>query len=181
MHRSRGFTLTELMITVTILAILLGIGVPSFVDFIRDNRVSTEVNHLATALNFARSEAVRRGVPVSISACSVSPEGSPDSCEGGGVSFAQGWCVHVGDASQAPPDVCTAANQLRRNGPLRDVTVTPAVASVAYGRLGSAQIAGNNDVTMTIVPVDCTAGTLRARTVRIAPGGRVGVQRVVCP
>ncbi|MBW7861899.1 MAG: prepilin-type N-terminal cleavage/methylation domain-containing protein, partial [Rhodocyclaceae bacterium] len=33
MHRSRGFTLTELMITVTILAILLGIGVPSFLEF----------------------------------------------------------------------------------------------------------------------------------------------------
>lgn len=56
-----GFTLVELMVTVAIVAILVTLGVPSFIDMVKNNRISGQANDFTTALMLARSEAVRRG------------------------------------------------------------------------------------------------------------------------
>ena len=58
---SRGFTLIELMVTLTVMAILLSIAAPSFTSLMAANRMSTQTNEFIGALNLARSEAVRRG------------------------------------------------------------------------------------------------------------------------
>jgi type IV fimbrial biogenesis protein FimT len=60
----KGFTLMELMVTIAITGILIGIAIPSFTSIITSNRLTTSANELITALNFARSEAIKRGVIV---------------------------------------------------------------------------------------------------------------------
>ncbi|MDQ1362692.1 MAG: type fimbrial biosis protein FimT, partial [Pseudomonadota bacterium] len=60
MHKQNGFTLTELMITVAIAAILLAIGVPSMREFIQNGRITAVTNELVSALMVARSEAIRK-------------------------------------------------------------------------------------------------------------------------
>jgi len=60
-HYHNGFTLIELMVTISIAAILLGIAIPSFTSTITSNRLTTNANELVTALNLARSEAIKRG------------------------------------------------------------------------------------------------------------------------
>lgn len=182
MRSSRGFTLIELMITVAILAILLGVGVPSFVDYIRNSRTSTQVNELATALGFARSEAIARGVPVSVAAID-------------NVTLANGWCVFVGNGAAVVPDVCTPATEIRRfPTPLVDVALQAPPATppriplppvVAFDRLGrrippTPALAG--ELGVTVVPASCSMGSsLRARVLSISPGGRVAVERADCP
>jgi type IV fimbrial biogenesis protein FimT len=61
-----GFTLIELMITIAIAAIVLGLAIPSFTSTIASNRLTTGANELVTALNFARSEAIKRGIQVTV-------------------------------------------------------------------------------------------------------------------
>lgn len=61
---SSGFTLTELMISLAIAGMVAGIAIPSFTDTIASNRLTTYANELMTALNLARSEAIKRGVQV---------------------------------------------------------------------------------------------------------------------
>lgn len=61
-----GFTFTEIMVTVAILAIVVRIMVPSFTEFIASGRVTSQTNALVNALQLARSEAVRRGAPVCV-------------------------------------------------------------------------------------------------------------------
>lgn len=56
----------ELMVTITIAGILLSIAIPNFTSVISSNRLTTYANELVTALNFARSEAIKRGQPVKI-------------------------------------------------------------------------------------------------------------------
>ena len=63
---SRGFTLIELMVTLSVLAIVLSLAAPSFASLLASNRMSTQTNEFMVALNLARSEAVRRSQPVTL-------------------------------------------------------------------------------------------------------------------
>lgn len=60
-QRCRGFTVLELLATITVAAILVTVGIPSFTEMVRNNRITTQTNELVTALNLARIEAVKRG------------------------------------------------------------------------------------------------------------------------
>ena len=64
MKRQNGFSMTELMVVVAIVAIVLGLGVPSFRYVTNANRLSAEVNGLLGDLMFARGEAIKQGLPV---------------------------------------------------------------------------------------------------------------------
>lgn len=59
-QRQRGFTLIELMVTATLIAVLLGVGVPSFRSFMDTQRVKSAAFDVAAALVLARSEAIKR-------------------------------------------------------------------------------------------------------------------------
>lgn len=60
MTDQKGFTLIELMVTIAILAIVLGIAIPSFSNVLSSNRVDTVSQELYGAMQLARSEAVKR-------------------------------------------------------------------------------------------------------------------------
>jgi type IV fimbrial biogenesis protein FimT len=55
---ARGFTLLELLITLTIITLLMTIGVPSFSAQIQNTRLKTAALNLRDALEFTRSKAV---------------------------------------------------------------------------------------------------------------------------
>lgn len=87
-RRQSGVTLIELLVTISIAAILMAIAVPGFQDFFRRNRLDSAASDFMATLNYARSEAIRRGVPVSV--CK-SKDGT--SCGGVHVHWEQGWIV----------------------------------------------------------------------------------------
>ena len=66
--RLGGFTLVELMITIVILAILIGIAVPSFDAFNKKSTVESIVSNLSSAVATARTEAASRNTVVTICA-----------------------------------------------------------------------------------------------------------------
>jgi len=87
MNRQRGFTLIELIITMAIAAIVLTVGVPSFQAMMRNNRAATYTNEFMSALNLARSEAIKRGWRV------VLCPGNQAGCNGN--AWGNGWIVFV--------------------------------------------------------------------------------------
>lgn len=58
-HAVAGVTLIELMVTLAVLAIVLGIGVPSFRDLILQNRLSSSANEVLSGVVSVRSEAIK--------------------------------------------------------------------------------------------------------------------------
>jgi len=60
MRRSNGFTLVELMVALAVAGFLVAMAAPSFESAINGSRLSGGVNELASALQLARAEAVRR-------------------------------------------------------------------------------------------------------------------------
>ena len=64
MRRSAGLTLWELLCTLLVAGILLGLGVPSFHSFVLDARRIADVNGFVRAAHLARSEAAKRAQPV---------------------------------------------------------------------------------------------------------------------
>lgn len=66
MNFNTGFTLIELIVTLAVAAIILTIGVPSFQEALQNNRRTTQVNEIIGAFNIARSEAIKRGMKVTM-------------------------------------------------------------------------------------------------------------------
>ena len=58
--RQRGFTVVELMMTIALLALLLGLAVPSFTTWVRNAQVRTVSDGLQNGLRLAQAEAIRR-------------------------------------------------------------------------------------------------------------------------
>jgi len=87
-RRTAGFTLTEMVITMAIVAILIVVGTPSFQYVTTSNRATSEVNGLLGDLQFARAEAIKEGQTVS-----VCPSNDGITCSGNGGAWQTGWLV----------------------------------------------------------------------------------------
>lgn len=97
--RQAGFNLLELMITLLVAGLVLGMGIPSFTTFLANNRMAGAANDLVTSIHMARTEAVKRRATVSICASSNWADADPDCDLGGGNA---GWIVFAdadGDVS----------------------------------------------------------------------------------
>ncbi|HHQ14330.1 MAG TPA: prepilin-type N-terminal cleavage/methylation domain-containing protein [Chromatiales bacterium] len=102
-----GFTLIELMITLLVAAVIFGVGIPNFREFIANNRMATAANDFISALHIARSEAIKRRTNVSICP-SANWDAANPTCNNGG-RLGDGMIVFV-DCSAAPPAPCGAPN-----------------------------------------------------------------------
>ena len=83
----RGFTLLEVVIAMCIAAILMGVGIPSFMSAIKNSRQSSTYQSLVGALFLARSEAVKRSDNITVCSRKSSIE-----C-GGATDWHRGWIV----------------------------------------------------------------------------------------
>ena len=112
-----GFTLIELLVTISIVGIMLTVAIPGFRDFIQNSRIATQTNGLVLAMTYAKSEAVKRGLSVSV--CSR----STDTACAGSTTWDGGWLVFVdnnGDGTVNGADqVLQVRSSLEGNNTLR--------------------------------------------------------------
>lgn len=95
--KQRGFTLLELMFTIALLAVIVGIGVPNLRDFVRNSRMTSSANDIVTDFNLARSEAVKRHVPVTLCKSQTLTQCDANDAEGP----LNSWIVFVDDRDPA--------------------------------------------------------------------------------
>lgn len=163
---AKGFTIIELLVALTIAAVMMAFALPAFNDFTVQRQMTANVNQFVSAISYARSEATRLGGDVSLQSVDAADNGN---------EWGPGFCVTAGD-----PGNC--------NAPLRVFALEGTVTLNALG----ADL--NNEPTMTFnsrgMLQDDLAGTLNlcgvdadddpGREVRINALGRTHVERFVC-
>lgn len=82
-----GFTLVELMIVIAIMAIMMAVAAPGWIDTVRNGAVKSTGDRLLSSMSFARSEAIKRNTIVS-----VCPSSNSTTCSGSWGN-GSGWIV----------------------------------------------------------------------------------------
>ena len=159
---TRGFTLMELLITISVLAILTTLALPAFTQFIQNNRLAGQANEFVAATQLARSEAIKRGVNVAV--CS-SDDG--DACGG---AFTDGWIV-IEDPGGDDEVI------QRYPSPGDDFSFTPASGNATFTADGFSTAAAEIELDITLT--GCTNDN--ARRILVERTGRVSSRRVDCP
>jgi type IV fimbrial biogenesis protein FimT len=95
--RQQGLTLTELLISIAIIAVMMLLALPSFSSISKNGRIRTQINDFHFSLLQARSEAITR-----ISRITVCRSRDGASCAA--TSWAQGWIVFTDGNSNAGVD-----------------------------------------------------------------------------
>lgn len=158
MKSQRGFTLIELMVTIAVLAVVLGIAIPSFSNIVSSNRVDGGAQELYGALQLARSEAVKRRASVSICRSNADFDDCAD-----GTDWSAGWLM-VTSAEDEPLRVWEAQG-LEIEGPSAGVTF-----------LASGMVSSEEDFTVTVP--NCTGD--QARSISVRRVGSATLTREAC-
>jgi len=160
---SLGFTFIELMLSLTVAAILFAAAVPSLTSFIQNNRSAAQINELHASLSLARSEAIKRNNNISI--CKSSND---TGCAGNADHWHNGWIVFVDNDFDGAVDAGEGDEILRVHGALTGSnTLTFSQTYVFYSSDGIAR-AGSN-ATFTLCD---TRGAASAKGLVIGPSGR---------
>ena len=83
-----GFSLMEMLIVISVVAVLLALAIPTFKFVTQSNRSTSEINGLLSNLQLARAEAIKEGQTVS-----VCPSIDGVSCSGASNAWQTGWLV----------------------------------------------------------------------------------------
>ena len=158
-----GFTLMELIIVLALIGILAVIAIPSLVGFSDSSTVTSAANDLVSSFNLAKSEAVTRGMNVTV--CKSADQAT---CIAAG-NWDQGWIVFTDDNGDGDVDVADNDTVLRVfQAPGRNATLVAAgnlVNRITYASTGFSGFNGNISVTAGARRLVVTTNTMgRVRT-----------------
>ncbi|MDD2892710.1 MAG: GspH/FimT family pseudopilin [Halothiobacillaceae bacterium] len=171
----QGFTLLELMITVSIAAILLAIAIPSFQSTMASTQLATQTNNFLTAMATARDRAIKDNTRATLctsntgTACTIS-------------NWADGWLVWVDtnrSGTMQATEITTVGQAV--NGLV--ITGTAPVANAITYQSDGTSLGGASGVIGICKATTSVAENLR--NITITASGEARVARVntagVCP
>ena len=135
-----GFTLLELMVTLSIGSVLLAVGVPSMTDMIRGARLASQTDLLVSTLNLARMEAIKQRTRFKV--CPAATPLSAVGCSAAPADWSKGWIVITVPAPPPAPVIAAVIGQ--RIETKSGLTVSTSATGVEFdGTLGSAVAVGS--------------------------------------
>ena len=164
-----GWTLIELMIVVTIGGLVLTASIPQYRDWIATSQLANEAQQLASSMNLARAEAIKRGHRVNL--CRTADR---KRC-GDATGWENGWLVFVDTNRNGQIDDDELVLRVEAAAPLgiRVTANRPVEDYVSYTSLGNARLL-NGGLQMGTFTL-CRPG-LRSLKVVLANSGRVRVE-----
>ena len=181
MYKKEGFSLIELMVIISVLALALGLGVPAFNDMLSNSRMSTAVNDLVSSLHAARSEAISRQASVVL--CPANAAGT--SCQADG-DLKDGWLVFIDSDDNAAVDAGEPIVQRHGpvgSGPVLELSVFPADSGgrITFSAAGTLRVAeSTTDIQICDArgDRDTGGGVAAGRWIRVQPTGQPEIRRM---
>jgi len=170
--RCRGFSLVEILIAMTILALLLLLALPNMSEYLRNASVRTAAEIISNGVQLARSEAIRRNTPVEFALVSADPTVANVSAAAN--TAGPHWIVRTFQ----PTAVYTAPDFIQGGGAYstRAALIAADSANFSFGSLGRTDLGGNNTIRVTYPSGGtCVAdgGSVRCLNVVVQIGGQV--------
>jgi prepilin-type N-terminal cleavage/methylation domain-containing protein len=177
----KGFTLYELMITLTIVGMVMAIGVPNMLAYSQNSRMTGTANDLHAAFHFARSEASRAKTFITICASANSMAASP-TCNG---DWEDGYIVFLdldGDVAVGVGETILRAVPGLPDGVYMKVVNDAKYFSFAGTGLGRGQVGAAPALTQVVMcdkrgNIKAAGGNSAARLFVATPLGRATIQR----
>lgn len=172
--KQSGFTLIEVLVVVTIIAIGFSISLPSFRATIQNNRIVAAANEMQLALSLARGQAVRlNSANVQICPSANADADAPSCVEGGDTAWTSGWVLFNDQDQDNEPDADEILQRQSFN--FSGVTIDgPARDFIAFRANGLA-VGFNGTFGICDVRKDDAGGYAKTRNVIVANSGRVRV------
>ncbi|MDR3453694.1 MAG: GspH/FimT family pseudopilin [Rhodoferax sp.] len=183
-RRGRGFTLLELMVGLSIVAISLAIVAPGFAGWIQNSRVRSYAESMQNAVQFARAEAVRRNTPVTFqitstldNTCSVVTTGNYWVVSAGSTNAASACGTLVSDPTSSTISAASSGPFILKKGPpetsLNGASLTATQSAITFNGLGRQTADSGAAVALTTYQITSTNGTC------VAAGGAVRCLNIV--
>lgn len=172
MKKFKGVNLFEVMIAIAITAIVTVMAIPSMRSLWQNNRASTLATNFASTLAYARSEAIKRGTPVSV--CPSSDTLVYSSCGNSG-QWNNGWIVFAdpkGDGVIADPNQRLQTEQSIQGG----ASITTTQGRITFQGSGFVSSGLGNYLMRA---TSCTGNN--ARLIQLESTGRFSTTDAACP
>lgn len=167
--RALGVSLWELVCTLGLGAVISSLAVPAFRSFLLDARRTADINAFVGAVQFARSEAAKRGEPVVL--CKTA-DGL--ACAGTEIRYDAGWMIFANTDRIRPPHRSPAEDLLVHYEPETRGTISANRRLFEFRPFGWRSTNG----TVTFCDADgrpravIVSYTGRPRVADMGPGGR---------
>jgi type IV fimbrial biogenesis protein FimT len=177
-----GFTLVELMVTLAVVAVLVGIGFPSFNASMRSSRVTTQANAILSAVNLARSEAIKTNAAAAICPTPNPALGANAVCGG---TFNTGWLVFDDTNGNGALDAGEPVIRVFPGNSSVTMTANGAlITPIAFNNqaLPTSTLPAGGVPSIVMTPNDCPHGAVDAvKNIYLNSVGQLRIQSSACP
>jgi type IV fimbrial biogenesis protein FimT len=171
---SRGFTLVELLVGLTLLAVLLGLGAPAMSTYLQNSKLATAAASYFNGLQAARTEAIRRNIATEFVLTDYSIAASDPANNATPTPSGKSWVVRAASGTAYSLVEAKAGAEGEGSAASGAIQVSSSASAIQFNGFGAA-VGGPQQIDINLAAGTCVhnGGNVRCRRIVVSPGGQI--------